>query len=361
LDLKQQIEELLSVLNPGSIIGVDIGTHTVKVAEVSGNIGKFKLEKFAVAPLPEGTIIEDDIQKPELILECIAKAMESAKIKSKSICFGLFGQNTMTKRMSVPDGSNDEIRDHVMWEAEQYIPFGADESEIDFSVIGNTEGGGKDILVVAARTDLIEKFQSLFKELNYNPKVVDLNILALSNVIESTALFQNPDLNEGVVVIDYGAQSIKLLVYRLGGPVFTKDLPFGGTLITEEIQRQMAVSYEEAEDLKTTVDEKGRLPQEVLTIVQSQIEEQVNEIKKSLNFYIAAGATDQVSNCFLTGGGARMIILQEMLQSALGIRVEIFDPFKYGLKLANSLSDDQEQIATIGAVAIGLGLRNKRD
>lgn len=356
--LQEKIQELLGGMSAGPTIGVDIGSHSIKVCEVSGGNGKWSVDRFAIVPLGEAAIIEDEFQKPEEISEAINKAFVAAGIKSKNVIVGLYGQNTMTKRMPAPDGTKDEINDHIMWESEQYIPFGADESEVDFHIIGDTEGGGKDALVVAARTDLVERFQDVFKEIKLNVRVVDLNVVALSNIFEATAVAKNPDLNEGSILIDYGAQSIKIIIFRGGGPIFTKELPVGGSFITEEIQRQMAVNYEEAEDLKTTRDDNGNLPEEILTILQTQLESQIVELKKNLNFYISASSTEQVTNCFLMGGGSRMPLLKEMLEQSLGMPIEIFDPFENGFKLSSkALESNREQIAAVGCVAMGLAMR----
>lgn len=336
-------------------MGLDLGSHSIKVCEMSGSRGKWKLERFAMIPLSEAAIIEDEFQKPEEIVGAIAAGMRTSGIKSKNVALGLYGQNTMTKRMSVPDGTRDEIQDHIMWESEQYIPFGADESEVDFHIIGDTEGGGKDTLVVAARTELVERFQELAKESKLQVKVVDLNVVAISNVFEETAVVANPELNEGSILIDYGAQSIKIIIYRNGGPIFTKELPMGGSLITEEIQRQMAVSYEEAEDLKTTQD---NLPEEIMAIIQNQLDGQIAEVKKNLNFYISAGSSDQVTNCFLLGGGARLAMLKDMLEASLGMEVQLFSPFDYGMKFGSgALEENRDLISAVGCVAIGLGMR----
>ena len=356
--MQEKIQEILGNISAGPVVGVDLGSHSIKVCEVSGGPGKWRLDKVSVVRLSEAAIMEDEFQKHEEIMDAILSALKAAGIKSKSICVGLYGQNTMTKRLSVPDGTKDEIQDHIMWEAEQYIPFGADESEIDFSILGDTEGGGKDAVVVAARTEVVERFQNLFKEAKLMPKLVDLNVLALSNIVEATLIAQNDELAEGVIILDWGAQSIKVIVHRNGGPIFPKELPLGGSLITEEIQRQMAVSYEEAEDLKTSQDNAGNLPEEILGIIQSQFATQIAEVKKNLNFYISSGTTEQVLHCYITGGCSRSKLLVDMLSEGLGLEVQIFNPFEYGLKSSGSkLGMELDQIASIAGVAIGLGLR----
>ncbi len=154
-----------------------------------------------------------------------------------------------------------------------------------------------------------------------------------------------------------GAQSVKIVIYRNGGPIFTKELPVGGSLITEEIQRQMAVSYEEAEDLKTSQGDDGNLPEEVLAVIQSQLETHIAEVKKNLNFYISAGSTEQITECYLCGGGSRLAVLASMLSEQLGIEVRVFNPFEHGLKPVGKLAEDQEHIGAVGAVAMGLAMR----
>lgn len=141
--LKDQIDELLSKLNPGGVFGVDIGSHSIKVCELSGSPGKFKIEKFGTFVLSEAAIIEDEFQKPDEIVDGLLQAMKDAGIKSKVGCIGLYGPNTMTKRLNVPEGTREEIEDHILWEAEQYITFGADESQISFHIIGDNEGEEK--------------------------------------------------------------------------------------------------------------------------------------------------------------------------------------------------------------------------
>ncbi len=356
--LQEKIQELLGGLAPGPAVGLDLGSHSIKICEMSGTKGKLKIERFAIVPLSEAAIIEDEFQKPEELVEAINAALRLSGVKAKNVTIGLFGQNTMTKRLSVPEGTDEEIEDHIMWESEQYIPFGADESEIDFHVIGDTEGGGKDTLVVAARTEIVERFQDLVKEAKLVAKNVDLNVVALSNIFEMTAVAANPDLEEGAILLDWGAQSVKVVVYRGGGPIFTKELPVGGSLITEEIQRQMAVSYEEAEDLKTAQDAKGNLPEEVLGIIQGLLEGHIAEVKKNLNFYISASSTEQIQHCFLMGGGSRMPLLRRMLADSLGMEVQLFNPFEHGVKPPTGpMADNADHIAAVGLVAMGLGLR----
>ncbi len=354
---KDHIDDLMGKVSPGVTIGVDIGAHSIKVCELSGGPGKFKIERFGVYILSEAALIEDEIQKPSEIVEGILAALKDSGIKSRQICLGLFGPNTMTKRLNVPEGTREEIEDHILWEAEQYITFGADDSQIDFHIVGDNEGGGKDAIVAAAKNEIIESFTNVLKDAKLTAKVIDLNVLALANVMEEVLQENIEEYNQGTLLLDFGAQSTKVIVFKRGAPIFTKEIPVGGSLVTEEIQRQMGVSYEEAEDLKTNSGDRGNLPQEILNIVSSQIEQQVAEVKKNINFYITQGSAEKVEYCFVTGGSSLLPGLIEKLSIVTGLEVQRLDVLS-AFKLNNSkLNENADQLAAIGPVVIGLAMR----
>ncbi|MCM2349574.1 MAG: pilus assembly protein PilM [Bacteriovoracaceae bacterium] len=356
--LKEQFDELFGKLNPGSIVGLDIGAHSIKVCEVSGSPGKIKLEKFGVFTLSEAALIEDEMQKPSEIAEGVLEALAQANIKSKTVCLGLFGPNTMTKRLNTPEGTKEEIEDHVLWEAEQYITFGADDSQIDFFIVGENEGGGKDALVAAAKLDVVDTFCDLLKdEAKLTVKLVDLNVIALSNIFEEVVRNDLEEYSQGTLLLDFGAQSTKIVVYKRGGPIFTKEIPIGGGLITEEIQRQMGVSYEEAEDLKTTPDDNGNLPEEILNIINYQVDQQVAEVRKNINFYVTQGSAERVSYCFVTGGSSLLPGLIDKLTVVAGVPVERLDIFSAIKVNDQKINRDLDQLAAISPVVLGLAMR----
>ncbi len=355
--LQDQIKDLLGKLNPGGVVGLDIGAHSIKVCEVSGSPGKVKVDKFGVFQLSEAALIEDEVQKPSEIVEGILAAFKQAGITSKIVCLGLYGPNTMTKRLNTPEGTKEEIEDHVLWEAEQYITFGAEESMIDFHILGENEGGGKDALVAAAKNDIVESFTGILKSARMQVKVVDLNVIALSNIFEEVAGNNLDEFSQGTLLMDFGAQSTKIVIYKRGGPIFTKEIPIGGGLITEEIQRQMGVSYEEAEDLKTTQDENGNLPEEILNIINTQVDQQIAEVRKNINFYVTQGSAEKVSYCFVTGGSSLLPGLIDKLSVVAGVPVERLDIFSAVKIDEKKMGDNLERVAAISPIVIGLAMR----
>jgi type IV pilus assembly protein PilM len=165
------------------------------------------------------------------------------------------------------------------------------------------------------------------------------------------------EYSQGSLILDLGAQSTKVIIYKRGGPIFTKELSIGGGLVTEEIQRQMGVSYEEAEDLKTSGDQNGNLPTEILTIINTQVDQQVAEIKKNINFYITQGSAEKVEFCFVTGGNSLLPGLVEKLAAVTGLEVKRID-VSSGIKVEErKAGQGLESFSAISAVAIGLAMR----
>lgn len=359
--LMQRYKNFMINFENGQLIGVDIGLSAVKLAYLSaGKKGTYKLSGFASYPLSEASIIDDEVQKVDEVIAAIQEAYSSLNLKTTITNLGLDGPNTVTKRLQVPDGSAEDVEDNILWEAEQYIPFGAVESELDYAVIGTIDQEEvKDVVVAAVRTDIAEAYTQLIKKAGLHARKIDLKVFALNNLFEIAYQDRLEEMSEqGAIIIDFGAQITKIIIYRDDGPILTKEIFMGGDLITEEIQKQMGISYEEAEDLKKTGDDYGNLPEEVLEIIQTKSEELYAEIKKVLNFYIAAGSTEQVSYCFITGGSARLPGVIEELEEITGLSVEVFNPFHFISFDEKQFSTEQiDEIAMTGSVALGLALR----
>jgi type IV pilus assembly protein PilM len=260
--------------------------------------------------------------------------------------------------MQVPDGVKEDVEDNVTWEVEQYIPFGIEDAELDFGVLHKVDDDDVlDVFVTAAHIDLVKSYMQILQEAKLIVKNVDLNIVALNNIFEIIKFDTLDEINEkGAIILDFGAQKTSIIVYKNDGPILTKEIAIGGVLITEEIQRQMGLSYQDAEEFKTSPD--GNLPEEILQIINSQISTIMEELKKVLNFFISAGSSEQVGFCYVTGGSSRLPGLVESLQEIVGLEVEYLNPFDVIEVDRKSVSEeDLENIAYCGLTAMGLGLR----
>jgi type IV pilus assembly protein PilM len=336
-----------------NLVGIDIGAGFIKVCEISGS----RIERFHAIPLSEAAIIEDEIQKEEEVISKVQRCIEEAGIKAFNVSMSLQGPNTVLKRMQVPAGNEDEVEDHILWESEQYIPFGADNSVIHHAILGDNEGGGKDVILVAAREDTVLSFEKIVADAGYKPRVIELSTISFSNLFEVAYADKLKKLGSGVALIDFGAQSTKICIYKAGGPVFSKEIPVGGVLVTEEIQRQMGVSYSEAEDLKINGDANGRLPEEIMGIIEEHLNILFEDVKKSLNFFLSGGTDSALNACLITGGNSRLPGLAEQLEDILDIEVQFFDPLRRLKPPSGFSNEEKEMMSAIGCIAMGLALR----
>ena len=167
------------------------------------------------------------------------------------------------------------------------------------------------------------------------------------------------DQNESWILMDLGAQKTEFIIYKNNKVMFTKEIMIGGVIITEEIQRQMGVNYYEAEDLKNQGDENGNLPEEVLEIIDSVVENFFAEIKKTVDFYISSTSDESFVECVLTGGSCLIPGLSEGLEALLGISVSIMNPFEAVEYDPQKISEEKlNEIAYRGAGVLGLAMRS---
>lgn len=362
-DVVDGVKDLLG-LSSNKVVGVDIGLSSIKVAEMSKSGDSYKLTNYASIPLPEGVLIEDEVQKEDELVEAMTTVFEEIGLKGKNICLGLFGPNTVMRKLQLAGGDPDEIEDQVLWEAEQYLPFPVEESNLDHYVVGENSGGGVDVIVAGVRRDVLLTFKEITEKAQGKVKIIDLTPIAISNIFEHVMLDEiySDESEEGGdkswLLLDLGAQKTECIIYKDSMPIFTKEIPIGGSMVTEEIQRQLGVNFEEAEDLKVTTDENGNLPEEVSQIVKEINESFFNEIKKTIDFYSSSTSDDSLVECYVTGGSVQLPGILEGLTDALGIDVSVFNPFRaidYDTK--NIDEDELNEIAYKGVVALGLGMR----
>ncbi|POB13083.1 type IV pilus assembly protein PilM [Halobacteriovorax sp. DA5] len=377
-DVIFKIREALGLV-PKELIGVDIGQSSVKVSKIVTKNDTYKLVKYASVPLPEAAIIEDEIQDEEALKEALKEAFKEAKVTEPYICLGLSGPNTVIKKLQLAGGDDEELEDQVIWEAEQYLPFPVEDCNIDWYVIGENMGGGLDVIVCAVKKDVLESFKTIIESLGKIVKVVDLCSISITNIYELASeedlssdiddesedeIFENTsstDINKilipSTLLIDIGSQATVFIVLKKGIPVFVKEIIIGGASITEEIQRQLGVTFQEAEDLKKMSSGEG-VPDDVLMIINEINGTLVNELKKAHDFYINATSDDSLKNITVTGGSVRLPNLLEEIRSSFGVDVNVLNPFNEIEFNENDFDDDElNDMAHEGVVSFGLALR----
>ncbi len=259
--------------------------------------------------------------------------------------------------------TQEELDESIQWEAEQYIPFDVKDVNIDTQILTPEAdaAGQMDVLLVAAKKDMINDYTSVCAEAGLTANVVDVDAFAVQNAFETN---YDPAPGQPIVLINVGAAVTNINVVPNGMATFTRDITMGGNAFTEEIQKQLNISYEEAEALK--VGGQGEadavVPQEVERVIQGVADQMGGEIQRSLDFFAATAPESHVAKVFLSGGTARIPALFKVIEQRAGVPVEVMNPFK-SIEVDNRKFDPAVimNAAPAAAVAVGLALRRPGD
>jgi type IV pilus assembly protein PilM len=340
-------------------VGLDIGSASVKLVQLKEKKGGYQLLAFGAAPLPPEAIVDGALMNSAAIVQAIQEVVAQQKVKAKEVAIGVRGHSVIIKKISMPRMSQEELDDSIQWEAEQYIPFDVKDVNIDTQIL-TPEGdaaGQMDVLLVAAKKDMINDYTSVCAEAGLTATVVDVDAFAVQNAFEA-----NYDgANDTVVIVNVGAAVSNINVISRGVTTFTRDITMGGNAFTEEIQKQLNISYDEAEALK--VGGQGEtdavVPQEVERVIQAVADQMGGEIQRSLDFYASTAADGKITKAYLSGGTARIPALFKVVEARAGVPVEILNPFR-NVEVDDKRFDPAAIVAAAPSAAVGVGLALRR-
>lgn len=342
-----------------NLIGVDIGSSSIKVCEIrEARNGSRSLVRFGFHPLPPQSIVDGHIMNSGAVVEGLEKLFH--KQRRKDVALRISGHSVIIKKVTMPLMTSDELREQVAWEAEQHIPFDVADVELDYQVLRRRQDEGQmEVLLVAAKKEEIQDLVNLANEAKLKAKVIDLDAFTVQNCYE--AAYGVPDVSGPTVLLHVGASLTTLNILSDGSTAFTRDIANGGNSVTDEIQRQLNISHEEAEIYKCGSG-GGIIPQEVPRIVQDVVQGLAGEIQRSLDFYLATSGEREVARVVLSGGSAKLDALREAVARRCRAPVEVIDPLRVAQLDAKSLGggelEGREPAAT---VAFGLALRKDRE
>lgn len=343
-------------------IGLDIGSHTVKAVEIARKSRDkgFDFRSFGQAPLQAEAIVQGAFLNSTAIVEAIREAVAQGRIRGKDVAASVSGHSVIVKRVHLPQMTREELEGQIQWEAEQYIPFDVNEVNLDFQILqANPEEGQMDVLLVAAKKDLIDDYVQVITEAGLNPVAIDVAAFAVQNAFE---LNYEQDPARVTALVNIGAQVVNINVIRGGIPAFTRDIMTGGSHYTEEIQKALSISFDEAERIKLGDPREGTavqdvIPQEVEQAMRSVSDTVIGEISRSLDFFTATAGDARISRVLLSGGGARIAGFVSAFKARTGIDTEIMNPLAHMISGKGFDPDHLQAIAPSLAVGIGLATR----
>ncbi len=344
-------------------VGLDISTTTVKLLELSKTNGRsdvrYRVEAYAVEPLPPNAVVEKNIASVEAVGEAIQNVLRRSGSRAKRAVVAVSGSAVITKIIPMPASLSDmEMETQIELEADQYIPYPLEEVNLDFEVQGPSEKNPEmvDVLLAASRSENVDDRVAALDLAGLAAAVVDVEAYAMETACSQLA-DQLPDQGKDkvVAIADIGATTTTLNVLHDNRIIYTREQNFGGLQLTEEIQRRYGLSREEAGMAKR----QGGLPDNYVPEVLEPFKEAVaQQVSRSLQFFYSSSTYNRVDQIVLAGGCASIPGLDEMIEEKIGTAATIANPFA-SMSVSSrvkpqALSNDAPSLM----IACGLALRS---
>lgn len=346
-----------------NLLGLDIGSGSIKILQLKETKGKLKAERFGVKALPAEMIVDGAIMDGLGVVTAIKELAGEQKLKNKNVALSISGTSVIVKKITLPLMPEEELEKQIKFEAEQYIPFDINDVYLDFHILaqqgqlpeGQTE---MEVLLVATKKDKLNDYANAVREAGLTPKVVDVDAFAMENMYCA-----NYDVSpaELTALVNIGASVMNINILKGGMSVFTRDITIGGNRYTERIQQDLGLSYEDADAAK-----KGKLPNANTTVLGEAITavdmEMATEIGRSFDYFRTTSPDDDIARIILCGGCTKIKSLPARISEQVGIAATVADPFS---KIdTTGLTMDSEELAEVApdaAVVVGLALRREGD
>jgi len=349
------------------LIGIDIGSHSIKIVDIDDSKSRMILKNFGMIGLPQGSIVEGSIKEIEVVSSALKNLLKNLKIKNKNVATSISGYSVIVKKITMPKRKEEELERNMQSEAEQYIPFDINDVNLDFQIFSSekeeTEGEEKeelmDILLVAAKKDIVEEYISLLHLTELNPMVLDIDAFALQNAFE----ISNHEQSGCHALVNIGAQQLTINVIKDGASIFTRDSSYGGSQITSVIQQELNVPYQEAEMIKLGAKPLETKKRPIIEeIFSSTVTKWAQEVKRALDFVATTFIDVKVENVLLSGGSSLIKGFSKYLGLETGLKIEMLNPFG-NLEIEEKLFDAEylNYHAPMAVVSIGLALRSIGD
>ena len=342
------------------LVGLDIGSRSLKAAEIEETKRGRTLKRFGISEIPPGAIEDGTISDPEVAAEAIRQLLKAYNIKESNVAISIGGYSVIVKKIAVQTMDEKQLQDTIHFEAEQYIPFDISDVNLDFQILGENETNPNqmNVFLVAAKKEMVNDYVNLANLAGLSPCIVDVEAFALQNTFEV-----NYDATQdNIALIDIGASKTSLNILKGNSSVFMRDVSLGCSQINQKIVSLIDCTYEEAEQLKSG-DNTDRISAEDLKgIVSSVVADWCTEIRRALDFFYSTYPDDQIKKIILSGGGANIKEFRELLAVEASAEVDTINPFR-GCYVDNERFDPQymKEVAPQAAICMGLAMRRVDD
>ena len=334
-------------------IGLDIGSGLIKLVVIDHSGAEPELVKVALTQVLADAIVEGEVMDPGIVADAIKGLFVSGGVKQKQVTCAVGGRDVIVKKIQMDRMKEADAREVIRWEAEQHVPFDMENVELDFQILDpDAEGLQMNVLLVAAKRELVEQKNTLLTDAGLQPTVIDVDAFALHNAFE----VNYPDEQRGMVgLLNIGHEVTNVNILEDGVPILTRDLAIGTRKFREDLQRERGLSAEDAERMLQSFERNETLD----PYVESRGEEMAVGIERAAAFLQTGSRSGGgMSKIYTSGGGSRIPGLGAVLADRLRVPVEQANPIK-NIKVKDGVFDalPMDEVVPLLMLPVGLALR----
>lgn len=339
------------------LVGLDIGSSSVKVVELKKKGDSYELLNLGLEGLGQDTVVDGQIMDSFTVSTAIEKIFSENKIKTPNVATAVSGHSVIVKKISVNVPTEEEVANAIPYEAQQYIPFDMADVSLSYQPLGPAVvGPGYDVMLVAVKRDKILNHTNVLSQAGRTPTVVDIDAFAMQNAFEVN---YEPPPDRMIALLNIGASIMNINIIRGGVPLFTRDVSVGGNQYTDTLQKELDVTFDDAEILKQGGEAASATPEQAAPHIRSVSEILLLEVQKTFDFFRQTTSAENIQQIAIAGGTARIEGLVDLLREEFNVPVEVLNPFlRVEVNPSKFDANYVNEIAPRMSVAMGLALRS---
>ncbi|MDA8298634.1 MAG: type IV pilus assembly protein PilM [Deltaproteobacteria bacterium] len=335
-------------------VGIDIGSSSIKVIELSKSGHKYYIDVLDTIDLPSGAVGGGIVNDAASTASYLKNSLAKHGVSEKKVVIGIPCKHVIIKTIEMPKMKPSELESSIYYEAQRYITYDMNEVSLDYVVLGDSpsEPSNNAIMIIAGKKDIIENQSDFFHECGLNPYIIDVDCIALENMFN----FNYPEeFDELISIVKIGASETNVHIIQKGTNLFRRDIPIGGINITEEIAKKFQINFNEAENIKTgnMGNRSEDFKSEFNIYLDMILTRVISEIHRTIDYFAANNDKQYPKKIYLTGGSALLGSILQEIESKINIPASNLNPFR-NLLFKHESSD---AIHNFFGVAVGLALR----
>ncbi|MEJ7713854.1 MAG: type IV pilus assembly protein PilM [Pyrinomonadaceae bacterium] len=229
-----------------ALVGLDIGSSSIKAIELKGKPGNLRLVNLGYEKLGPDCVVDGQIIELNSVSNAISKIFKEHQIKTERVAAGVSGHSVIVKNIEVPLMSDEELEESIDWHAEEHIPFDIADVSLDYQIVGSGPNA-LFILMAACKRDRVGNVKQVIQLAGKEPTIIDVDSFALQNCFEMN---YTVDPRQLLAILNIGASTMNINILQGSKSVFTRDVTVGGNQFTGTLQKELGITFDEAEAIK---------------------------------------------------------------------------------------------------------------